>query len=284
MSDDTTRAQALLGDLRKSIDNLDAILVHTLAERFRCTQEVGRLKATHDLPPADPAREARQIARLENLSAESGLDPEFAKKFMRFIVDEVITAFRFMYGGAQDLLQVKPDLTALGKIIGGGLPIGAYGGRRDLMRQIAPAGPVYQAGTLSGNPLAVAAGTATLRLLASRPEVYDRLEATSAALAAGLRGAASKHGVPLQVQRQGSMVGLFFTDRPVTRLEDVDASDRERFARVFHRLLEDGVHLPPSPYETLFVSAAHGAREIDDTVFAFERAIENQARAGGPST
>ncbi len=200
------------------------------------------------------------------------------------IFDEVMTGFRVAWGGVQTLTGVEPDLTTLGKVIGGGLPIGAYGGRRELMEEVAPAGPVYQAGTLSGNPLAVAAGDAALRLLAADPGVYRRLETTSAALEAGLRHAASKHGVPLQVQRQGSMVGLFFTDRPVTRLEDVDASDRERFSRVFHRLLEDGVHLPPSPYETLFVSAAHAEREIDHTVSAFDRALSREADLHGSPT
>ncbi len=203
------------------------------------------------------------------------------------IFDEVMTGFRVAWGGAQSLFGVEPDLTTLGKVIGGGLPIGAYGGRRDLMQQIAPAGPVYQAGTLSGNPLAVAAGLAALRLLAAGrvpPEgdkreeaIYDRLEATSSVLEAGLSGVASRHGVALRVQRQGSMVGLFFTDRPVERLEDVEASDRDRFARVFHRLLAAGVHLPPSPYETLFVSTVHGEAEIERTVEAFDRALEPEA-------
>ena len=189
------------------------------------------------------------------------------------IFDEVMTGFRVAWGGAQILYDIEPDLTTLGKVIGGGLPIGAYGGRRELMSQIAPAGPVYQAGTLSGNPLAVAAGRASLGLLHSQPEVYDRLEATSAALAAGLREAAAKHDVPFVVQRQGSMIGLFFTAGPVRNLGDVDASDRERFNRVFHRLLDDGIHLPPSPYETLFVSAAHGEKEIEQTVVAFDQAL-----------
>ena len=189
------------------------------------------------------------------------------------IFDEVMTGFRVAWSGAQGLTGVEPDLTTLGKVIGGGLPIGAYGGRRELMSQIAPAGPVYQAGTLSGNPLAVAAGDAALRLLRAQPEVYGRLEATSASLETGLLEAAARHSVPLTVQRQGSMIGFFFTDQRVANLADVEASDHQRFARVFHRLLEGGVHLPPSPYETLFVSAAHGAREIEQTVAAFDRAL-----------
>ncbi len=194
------------------------------------------------------------------------------------IFDEVMTGFRVDWGGVQTLSGVEPDLTTLGKVIGGGLPIGAYGGRRELMRQIAPAGPVYQAGTLSGNPLAVAAGMAALRLLeAERETIYPRLESASARLEAGLLEAAASRGVELRVQRQGSMVGIFFTGRQVRRLEDVDASDRERFARVFHRLLEASVHLPPSPYETLFVSTAHGDEEIDRTIQAFDRALEPEA-------
>ncbi len=189
------------------------------------------------------------------------------------------TGFRVAWGGVQTLCDVEPDLTTLGKVIGGGLPIGAYGGGRDLMRRIAPAGPVYQAGTLSGNPLAMAAGSAALGLLAAgRETLYDRLEASSERLESGMLAAASRHGIALRVQRQGSMVGVFFTDRPVERLEDVGASDRERYARVFHRLLEDGVHLPPSAYETLFVSTAHGEAEIDRTARAFDRALEPEAR------
>ena len=195
------------------------------------------------------------------------------------IFDEVMTGFRVAWGGVQTLSRIEPDLTTLGKVIGGGLPVGAYGGRRELMRRIAPAGPVYQAGTLSGNPLAVAAGLAALRLLDSQPEIYGRLEATSAALEAGWLDAAARHGVPLQVQRQGSMVGLFFTDRSVEQLEDVDASDRDLFSRVFHRLLDEGIHLPPSPYETLFVSAAHAREEIDHTIAAFDRALAQESEA-----
>ena len=197
------------------------------------------------------------------------------------VFDEVMTGFRVAWGGAQEITGVQPDLTTLGKVIGGGLPIGAYGGRRDLMEQIAPAGPVYQAGTLSGNPLAVAAGTATLGLLsADRGAIYEHLEAASARLAEGLRDVAASRGVPLSVNRQGSMIGLFFSAGPIERSAHVDASDRARFARVFHRLLAQGVHLPPSPYETLFVSAAHGAEEIDLTLSAFDEALaEEGARA-----
>jgi glutamate-1-semialdehyde 2,1-aminomutase len=196
------------------------------------------------------------------------------------IFDEVMTGFRVAWGGAQVLLGVTPDLTTLGKVIGGGLPLAAYGGRRDLMQQIAPAGPVYQAGTLSGNPLAVAAGAAALTELAAESgEAYRGLERAGARLQAGLLESAQRHGIPCRVERQGSMLGLFFTAAPVRRLEDVDGSDRDRFRRIFHHLLNQGVHLPPSPYETLFVSTAHGETEIAATLAAFDTACA--AEAGG---
>jgi glutamate-1-semialdehyde 2,1-aminomutase len=196
------------------------------------------------------------------------------------IFDEVMTGFRVAWGGAQTLLGVTPDLTTLGKVIGGGLPLAAYGGRRELMRQIAPAGPVYQAGTLSGNPLAVAAGGAALaELAAGGGAAYHRLESAGASLQAGIEAAAGRHGIPCRVQRQGSMLGLFFTGSPVCRLEDVDGSDRARFTRVFHRLLRQGIHLPPSPYETFFLSTAHGEAEISATLVAFEHAFAEETPA-----
>jgi glutamate-1-semialdehyde 2,1-aminomutase len=200
------------------------------------------------------------------------------------IFDEVMTGFRVAWGGAQTLLGVTPDLTTLGKVIGGGLPLAAYGGRRDLMRRMAPAGPVYQAGTLSGNPLAVAAGSAALgELAAGGGEAYRQLESAAAGLHAGIEQAAARHGIPCRVQRQGSMLGLFFTGSPVQRLDDVDASDRTRFARVFHALLRQGVHLPPSPYETFFLSTAHGEPEISATIAAFDHAFAEEAADGaGP--
>jgi glutamate-1-semialdehyde 2,1-aminomutase len=190
------------------------------------------------------------------------------------IFDEVMTGFRVAWGGAQTLLGVVPDLTTLGKVIGGGLPLAAYGGRRELMRQVAPAGPVYQAGTLSGNPLAVAAGRAALgELAAGGGAAYARLESAGRRLQAGIEECARRHRLACGVARQGSMLGIFFTAEPVHRLADVDASDRRLFARVFHRLLAAGVHLPPSPYETLFLSTAHGEAEIDATIAAFDSAF-----------
>jgi glutamate-1-semialdehyde 2,1-aminomutase len=193
------------------------------------------------------------------------------------IFDEVMTGFRVAWGGAQILFDMRPDLTTLGKVIGGGLPLAAYAGRRDLMQQIAPAGPVYQAGTLSGNPLGVAAGHAALSELSVDVDcAYERLEATGAQLQAGFEEAARRHGIPLRIQRQGSMMGLFFTGAPVKSLQDVHATDRQRFTRVFHRLLGQGIHLPPSAYEALFLSTAHGDTEIDATVKAFDRALSEE--------
>lgn len=190
------------------------------------------------------------------------------------IFDEVMTGFRVAWGGAQRLVEIAPDLTTLGKVIGGGLPIGAFGGRRELMQQIAPSGPVYQAGTLSGNPLAVSAGLATLEILAQDdPCPYEALETAAARLQEGVEAAAQRHGVALQVHRRGSMMGLFLSAEPVRNLDDVDASDRASFSRLFHALLERGVHLPPSPYETLFVSLAHGDEEIEQTLEAFDQAL-----------
>ena len=188
-----------------------------------------------------------------------------------------MTGFRVAWGGVQNEVGIVPDLTTLGKVIGGGLPLAAYGGRRDLMEMVAPAGPVYQAGTLAGNPLAVAAGTAQLGLLAAdRFAAYETLETASRRLADGLVAAAQRHGVPLTLNRRGSMVGIFFTEGPVRSLADVEAATTSRFKRVFHRLLEHGIHLPPSPYEALFVSLAHGDAEITRTLEAFDLALSEE--------
>src|SRR6185295_13240755 len=189
------------------------------------------------------------------------------------LFDEVMTGFRVGWTGAQGLFGIRPDLTTLGKVIGGGLPLAAYGGRRDLMERIAPAGPVYQAGTLSGNPLAVAAGAAALSVLGADPSPYETLEAIGARVTAGIEEAARRHGVPFTVNRQGSMLGLFFTDRPPRHLADVDSTDRGLFSRVFHRLLAHGVHLPPSPYEACFLSLAHDGEAIAWALDAFDRAF-----------
>jgi len=180
------------------------------------------------------------------------------------VFDEVMTGFRVARGGAAERLGVRPDLVTLGKVIGGGLPVGAYGGRRDLMQQVSPAGPVYQAGTLSGNPLAMAAGTATLDILAEA-DTYDRLEKTSADLASGLADVAQAAGVPVQVQRVGSMLSVFFAEAPVVDYASAKRSDTGRFGRFHGGMLARGVYLPPSQFEAWFVSLAHGEEELERT-------------------
>jgi glutamate-1-semialdehyde 2,1-aminomutase len=182
------------------------------------------------------------------------------------IFDEVMTGFRVAFGGAQQRFGIRPDLTALGKVIGGGLPVGAYGGRRDIMSKIAPAGPIYQAGTLSGNPLAVAAGLAMLRELQAHPEIYEQLEARAAALCA-----AAPPGVT--VNRVGSMFTFFFNDGPVTDYESAKRSDTARFGRFFRAMLERGIYLAPSQFEAAFVSAAHTDEDIRQTVAAAREAF-----------
>ncbi len=183
------------------------------------------------------------------------------------IFDEVITGFRLHYGAAQAILDVEPDLTCLGKTIGGGLPVGAYGGRREIMEQVAPLGPVYQAGTLSGNPLAMTAGITTLRLLQDK-DVYRRLEESAVRLEDGLRRVAGEAKVAAHLNRVGSLLTLFFSDEPVTDYASAKRSDTKRYAAFFRQMLERGVFLPPSQFEALFVSLAHGAEEIEATVAA----------------
>jgi len=189
------------------------------------------------------------------------------------LFDEVITGFRVALGGAQGLFGVRPDLTAFGKIVGGGLPVGAYGGRRDLMGRVAPAGPVYQAGTLSGNPLAMAAGRETLRVLEEQPQVYARLEALGQALEDGLRGAAGPRGDRVRVQRVGSLLTLFLAPGPIRDFDDARRCDRAAYGRFFHGMLRRGVHLPPAQFEAWFLSAAHGDEEIDQAVRAAGEAL-----------
>jgi len=182
------------------------------------------------------------------------------------IFDEVMTGFRVARGGAQARYGVVPDLTTLGKIVGGGAPVGAFGGRRAIMERIAPLGPVYQAGTLSGCPLATAAGLATLEEL-TRPGLYEGLEAKTLRLTKGLRDAARSAGIPLSTNAVGAMFGFFFTgEDPVQRYAQVMSCDAERFRRFFHGMLAEGVYFAPSPYEAGFVSAAHGDAEIDATI------------------
>jgi glutamate-1-semialdehyde 2,1-aminomutase len=183
------------------------------------------------------------------------------------IFDEVMTGFRLAWGGAQQRFGITPDLTCFGKIIGGGLPVGAFGGRADIMDCLAPLGPVYQAGTLSGNPLAMAAGLAALQQLQAS-NTYDQLEKLGAQLETGLRNTAKSTGVPVQFNRCGSMFCGYFTDKPVHNLADAMHSDRTRFAKYFHGMLERGVYLAPSQFEAGFISLAHTPEDIDQTISA----------------
>ncbi len=183
------------------------------------------------------------------------------------IFDEVMTGFRVAFGGAQSLFGVTPDLTTLGKIVGGGMPIGAYGGKAEIMDNILPAGKVFQAGTLSGNPVATASGIATLKALRD-DSPYERLEELGARLAAGLDSAAGDAGIPHTLTRVGSMMTLFFNPDPVTDWDVAAKCDKERFAKYFWGLIDSGVYMPCSQYEALFVSAAHSEEDIDATIDA----------------
>ncbi|HEV2711017.1 MAG TPA: glutamate-1-semialdehyde 2,1-aminomutase [Edaphobacter sp.] len=191
------------------------------------------------------------------------------------VLDEVMTGFRLSLGGAQQLYGITPDLTTLGKIIGGGLPCGAFGGRADVMDYLAPLGPVYQAGTLSGNPLAMAAGIATLEeLIAKKETIYPALEKTTAAIAEGVAGIAQKSGVSLTVNRVGSMFTWFFTPNAVTDFTTAAASDTAAFGRFHRSMMESGIWLPPSQFEAAFVSTAHGQAEVNLTLAAAQKAFE----------
>lgn len=188
------------------------------------------------------------------------------------LFDEVITGFRVAYGGAQELFGVRSDLTTLGKIIGGGLPVGAYGGRRDVMECVAPLGPVYQAGTLSGNPLAVSAGITTLKCL-QQPGFYDDLQRKANSLADGLKNAAAQAGISVQTNGVGSMMTLFFTDQPVTDYTSAKRSDTTLYAKFFGGMLQRGVYLAPSQFEATFVSEAHSQQDIEFTIAAAREAM-----------
>jgi len=189
------------------------------------------------------------------------------------IFDEVMTGFRVAKGGAQALTQIKPDLTCLGKIIGGGMPVGAFGGRQDMMDMLAPLGPIYQAGTLSGNPVAMAAGIATLSEL-SVPGFYEALTATTERFVNGMMGVAQEAGVAMQGVSRGGMFGLFFAERPVTSFAEVTACDEAIFKRFFHLMLDRGVYLAPSMYEAGFVSSTHSDQVINDTLTAARESLQ----------
>ena len=189
------------------------------------------------------------------------------------IFDEVMTGFRVAYGGAQELYDIEPDVTTLGKVIGGGLPVGAYAGKREIMETVAPAGPMYRAGTLSGNPLAMTAGIETLKVL-REPGVFEEIEQKAAKLAAGVGQAAEEAGVPIYQTRVGTMFSNFFSAEPVTDYESAKASDTERFGRYFHAMLKRGVYIAPSQFEAGFISLAHSAEDIERTVEAAAAAFE----------
>lgn len=190
------------------------------------------------------------------------------------IFDEVMTGFRVAYGGAQHLYNISPDITCLGKIIGGGLPVGAYGGKKDILEQIAPQGPVYQAGTLSGNPVAMAAGIATLKQL-NTPGFYKSLEGKADQLMTGLKTVINKVGIPATVSRVGSMMGLFFTEKAVTCFDDAKASDLERFSAYYRGMAQRGIYIAPSQFEAFFVSAAHAEEHIEKTIAVVEQVLSD---------
>ena len=201
-----------------------------------------------------------------------GLRRTTAENEALLIFDEVVSGYRVAYGGAQNLYGVTPDITCLGKIIGGGLPVGAYGAKREIMETVSPLGPMYQAGTLSGNPVAMAAGIKTLQLL-QRPGIYEELDAKARRLAEGILKAFAAAETPLTINRVGSMMTLFFHPAEVTGWNAVSASDKEGFARFFHRMMEEGIYLPPSPFEAMFVSTAHSDDDIQKTIEAAGRAL-----------
>ena len=189
------------------------------------------------------------------------------------IFDEVMCGFRASSGGAQKKYNIKPDLTCLGKIVGGGLPMAVFGGSREIMSQVAPAGPIYQAGTLSGNPIAVTAGLATLSILQQDPTVFKRINQSTETLCQGLKELAAKHNVPVQVQYVGSMFTLFFSDKPVLNFDDAFACDMEAFKKFFHYNLSHGIYYAPSQYESNFMSAQHSAKDIEHTLAVADEAF-----------
>ncbi|MCK6255761.1 glutamate-1-semialdehyde 2,1-aminomutase [Fictibacillus sp. KIGAM418] len=189
------------------------------------------------------------------------------------IYDEVITAFRFMYGGAQDLLNVKPDMTALGKIIGGGLPIGAYGGKKEIMEKVAPLGPAYQAGTMAGNPASISAGIACLEVL-QEEGVYERMDELGKQLEEGILGHAKAYGVPITINRLKGALTVYFTNEKIVNYEQAESTDGERFGNYFKAMLAEGINLAPSKYEAMFLTTAHTDQDIAETLEAVERSFK----------
>lgn len=235
--------ETFISVMDKSGDSIAAVIVEPVAGNMGL------------VPPAD--------GFLETLRKET------SKHGTLLIFDEVMTGFRVSKGGAQRLYNIDPDMSCFGKIVGGGLPVGAYGGKGNIMSQVAPEGPIYQAGTLSGNPIAMAAGIATLKEI-GKPGFYEALERSSARLVKGLQQAAVNTGTKAVLNRVGSMVGMFLTDQPVGNFDDAKTSDLEKFALYYRKMLDRGIYLAPSQFEALFVSAAHSDQDIDDTVTAAE--------------
>jgi len=252
-----------------------SVVQHTLSLPYNDTEAVRALMA-------DKGAAVAAII-VEPVAGNMGLVPpksgfletlrELTRQYGSLLIfDEVMTGFRVAYGGAQALYGIRPDLSCFGKIVGGGMPVGAYGGRKDVMSQIAPEGSVYQAGTLSGNPVAMAAGLATLEQL-RQPGVYETLEDRSRRLAEGLAAAARRHGVPASFNRVGSMLGMFFTDQDVTDFAAAKKSDLEAFAGYYRAMLEAGIYLAPSQFEAGFVSLAHDDAAIEQTLAAADAAL-----------
>lgn len=204
----------------------------------------------------------------------TGLRELCTKEGIVLIFDEVMTGFRLAKGGAQEVFDITPDMSVFGKIIGGGLPVGAYGGKKEIMMKVAPAGPVYQAGTLSGNPLAMAAGLAALRYIQQNPGIYTRLEALTLRLHKGLEAASRSAGKNYTINRVGSMISMFFTEHPVTDFASAVTSDTVLYGKFFHGMLEEGHYLPPAQYEAWFVSTAHTEADIDETIAAAGRVLK----------
>ena len=256
------------------------VVKHTLSIPYNDTQALRELAARHG--------ESVAAFIVEPVMGNAGVippEPEYLAMLRSvcdqmgalLIFDEVITGFRLAYGGAQELFGVKADLTTMGKILGGGLPLAAYGGRRDLMDQIAPEGPVYQAGTHAGNPLAVQTGLATLKVL-KNAQTYEQLEERGAALENGVQEIAARYEVPLRFNRVGSMFTLFFTASSVRDLASAQTANTKMFTRFFNLMLEGGIYLPPSQFEAGFISLAHSTKDLEDTIEAADRALKTVAR------
>ncbi|MBL7686126.1 MAG: glutamate-1-semialdehyde 2,1-aminomutase [Deltaproteobacteria bacterium] len=253
------------------------------------TAPYNNIEAVKSLFRANPKQIAAII--LEPVVGNSGLilpQKDFLKQLRALtlrektllIFDEVMTGFRVDLKGAQGLYKIQPDITTLGKVIGGGLPVGAFGGRADIMDLLAPIGPVYQAGTLSGNPLAMVAGIETLKLL-SKKGVFAQIQKKTQFLVREIQKRAKRFKIPLQVLSQGTMMGLFFSDRPVHNLEQAMNSRVDLFNRFFHLMLEQGIYLPPSAYEAWFVSAAHTSTQLQKTLKAVEKSFQELTASGG---